>query len=203
MMPSDAELVAQIRAHNADAFEALSIRYREIIYRHVFSTIHDSDATEDVVQEVFLRIWTHAEQWNGRGTFKAWLFRIATNFALNHLRTLRRRKQQLAGLLSTQGAVRDIQDQQVAIRHGYREGLQPIEIYALAIGAREQLAQTHQEWRQIEQEIHKRSIAKSFSVLARAMRAEQPGIVFAHAASIGEIDPLTERDSRLFVGLPV
>ncbi|MBA2396848.1 MAG: RNA polymerase sigma factor [Ktedonobacteraceae bacterium] len=94
MMPSDAELVAQIRAHNADAFEALSIRYREIIYRHVFSTIHDSDATEDVVQEVFLRIWTHAEQWNGRGTFKAWLFRIATNFALNHLRTLRRRKQQ-------------------------------------------------------------------------------------------------------------
>ncbi len=111
--------------------------------------------------------------------------------------------QQLAGLLSTQGAVRDIQDQQVAIRHGYREGLQPIEIYALAIGAREQLAQTHQEWRQIEQEIHKRSIAKSFSVLARAMRAEQPGIVFAHAASIGEIDPLTERDSRLFVGLPV
>jgi RNA polymerase sigma-70 factor, ECF subfamily len=94
MMPSDAELVVRIREHDADAFEALSIRYREIIYRHVLSIIHDSDATEDVVQEVFLRIWTHAEQWNGRGTFKAWLFRIATNFALNYLRTLKRRKQQ-------------------------------------------------------------------------------------------------------------
>lgn len=111
--------------------------------------------------------------------------------------------QQLAGLLSTQGTVRDIQGQQIAIQHGYREGLQPVEIYALAIGAREHFAQTHQEWKQIEQEIQKRSIAKSFSVLARAMRAEQPGIVFAHAASIGEIDPLTDRDSRLFVGLTV
>jgi len=36
---------------------------------------------------------------------------------------------------------------------------------------------------------------------ARAMRAEQPAIVFAHAASIGEIDPLTDPDSRLFAGL--
>ncbi len=80
--------------HNTDAFEELSTRYREIIYRHVFSTVRDSDATEDVVQEVFLRIWIHAEQWNGNGTFKAWLFRIASNLALNYLRTVRRRRQQ-------------------------------------------------------------------------------------------------------------
>ncbi|MBV9614872.1 MAG: RNA polymerase sigma factor [Ktedonobacteraceae bacterium] len=93
-MPSDSELVAMMREHNTDAFEELSARYREIIYRHVLSTVHDSDAAEDVVQEVFLRIWTHAEQWNERGTFKAWLFRIATNLALNYLRTLRRRRQQ-------------------------------------------------------------------------------------------------------------
>ena len=94
MMPSDSELVARVREHSTDAFEELSARYREIIYRHVLSTLHDNDATEDIVQEVFLRIWTHANQWNGRGTFKAWLFRIATNLALNYLRTLKRRRQQ-------------------------------------------------------------------------------------------------------------
>ncbi len=109
---------------------------------------------------------------------------------------------QLVGLLSTQGTVRDIQGQQIVVRHGYRDGLQPAEIYALAVGARESLARLHQDWMQIELEIRKRSVTKSFSVLARAMRAEQPGIVFAHAASIGEVDPLTDRDSRLFVGLP-
>ena len=94
MMPSDSELVARVREQSTDAFEELSARYREIIYRHVLSTLHDNDATEDIVQEVFLRIWTHADQWNARGTFKAWLFRIATNLALNYLRTLKRRRQQ-------------------------------------------------------------------------------------------------------------
>jgi len=38
-------------------------------------------------------------------------------------------------------------------------------------------------------------------VLARAMRAEQPALVFAHAAAIGERDPLTDPDGRLFAGL--
>ncbi|MDQ2886474.1 MAG: sigma-70 family RNA polymerase sigma factor [Chloroflexota bacterium] len=94
MTPSDQELIALIRAQDTDAFEILSLRYRELIYRHVLHTVRDNDAAEDVVQEVFLRIWTRAEQWNGRGTFKAWLFRIATNLALNYLRALKRRKQQ-------------------------------------------------------------------------------------------------------------
>jgi hypothetical protein len=108
----------------------------------------------------------------------------------------------LTALLSTQGAVRDIHGTQVPIRHGYRDGLQPAEIYALAIGGREAFAQVQQAWQQIMQEIRQRDRATSFHVLARAMRAEQPAIVLAHAASIEEIDPLTDRDSRLFVGLP-
>src|SRR5258708_7198080 len=94
MTPSDQELIALICKHDASAFEVLSARYREVIYRHILHAVHDNDATEDVVQEVFLRIWTRAEQWNGRGTFKAWLFRIATNLTLNYLRTLRRCRQQ-------------------------------------------------------------------------------------------------------------
>jgi RNA polymerase sigma-70 factor (ECF subfamily) len=93
-MSSDAELVARVCEHDTQAFEALSTRYRAMIYRHVLATLHDSSAAEDVVQEVFLRVWTHAVQWNGRGTFQAWLFRIATNLALNTLRTVQRRRQQ-------------------------------------------------------------------------------------------------------------
>ncbi len=105
--------------------------------------------------------------------------------------------EQLTALLCTQGAVSDIQGNAVPIRHGYRDGLQPAEIYALAIGAREGFAQIQGEWLQLSQEIRKRDRAQSFHVLARAMRAEQPAIVFAHAASIGEIDPLIDVDSRL------
>ncbi len=109
--------------------------------------------------------------------------------------------ERLTGLLSTQGVVKDILDRPVPIRHGYRDGLPPTELYALAIGARESFAQVQREWMEVSQEIRKRDGARSFHVLARAMRAEQPALVFAHAASIGEVDPLTDPDSRLFAGL--
>lgn len=93
-MLSDAELITRICQHDAHAFETLSARYRESIVRHVGTILRESSSTDDIVQEVFLRVWLHAEQWRGEGTVKAWLFRISTNLAFNHLRTLRRRQQQ-------------------------------------------------------------------------------------------------------------
>ncbi len=91
MQPSDAELVAGICAQDASCFELLSNRYRELVFRHVLVLLHDNDASEDVVQETFLRVWQKAEQWQGQGHFKGWLLRTATNLALNHLRSARRR----------------------------------------------------------------------------------------------------------------
>lgn len=109
--------------------------------------------------------------------------------------------QDLLTMLSGQGLVRDSQGRQLAIRHGYRAGLSAAELFALAIGARERLALVLQDMLQLHQEVRQRNRSRSFYVLARAMRAEQPALVFAHAASIGEVDPLTDLDSRLFVGL--
>lgn len=84
----------QIQERNAAAFEVLFARYRDAVRRHLASTVRDANAAEDLVQEVFLRVWTRAEQWDERGAFKAWLFRIATNLALNHLRSVSRRREQ-------------------------------------------------------------------------------------------------------------
>ena len=50
--------------------------------------------TQDIVQEVFLRVWTRAYQWNGRGKVKSWIYRIATNLSLNALRSKKRHPQQ-------------------------------------------------------------------------------------------------------------
>jgi len=94
MMPSDQDLMGRIRARDANAFDTLFARYREMLRRHLMRTVRDESAAEDLLQEVFLRVWTCAEQWDGRGTFKAWLFRIGTNQALNHLRTVRRQREQ-------------------------------------------------------------------------------------------------------------
>ena len=90
---TDHELIRQICAGDASAFEALFGRYHESVRRHLLRTLRDEHAAEDLTQEVFLRIWTRADQWNGLGAFRAWALRIATNLALNHLRTVRRRRE--------------------------------------------------------------------------------------------------------------
>jgi RNA polymerase sigma-70 factor, ECF subfamily len=94
MAPTDQELIERVRIRDEAAFELLSDRYREAVRRHLLRTVRDPDAAQDLLQEVLLRVWTRADQWDGRGSFRAWLFRVATNLALNHLRTVRRRRQQ-------------------------------------------------------------------------------------------------------------
>jgi RNA polymerase sigma-70 factor, ECF subfamily len=92
--PSDAELASRIQHHDEVAFEALFARYGDALARHVTGYVRDETAAEDLVQEIFLRVWTRAEQWSGQGNFKAWLYRIATNLTLNYLRSLRRHPSQ-------------------------------------------------------------------------------------------------------------
>ncbi len=90
----DSDLIRQVQAQQAGAFDLLFERHASAIRRHLLHIVRDDHTAEDLLQEVFLRVWTHAEQWNGQGAFKGWLFRIATNTALNHLRSQRRRPQQ-------------------------------------------------------------------------------------------------------------
>jgi RNA polymerase sigma-70 factor (ECF subfamily) len=52
---------------------------------HLGRYVAPADA-EDLLQELWLRVWQRAEQWEGRGRPLAWLLAIATNLALNHLR---------------------------------------------------------------------------------------------------------------------
>jgi RNA polymerase sigma-70 factor (ECF subfamily) len=101
-MSSDRALVECALAGDGAAFDALLERYRAPIRRHLLRYTHDDAATQDLLQETFLRVWTRGEQWDGRGTFRAWLYRIATNLALNHLRTVRRRRETS---LETEGEV--------------------------------------------------------------------------------------------------
>lgn len=90
---SDASLLGRICERDADAFETLLARYQESVRGHLLRIVRDPNTTEDLTQEVFVRVWTRGEQWNGHGPFRVWLLRIATNLALNYLRTVRRRRE--------------------------------------------------------------------------------------------------------------
>ena len=99
------------------------------------------------------------------------------------------------------GPVLDVDGELVMIRHSLRDGLTSRELYAQAVGARRGLGQVALNVSDAGREMFEASLPTGYSVLARAMRSKRPGIVFAHAAATGEVDPLTDLDSRLFVGL--
>ncbi|HUT73806.1 MAG TPA: sigma-70 family RNA polymerase sigma factor [Armatimonadota bacterium] len=79
------ELMRRIRAGDAGALDDLIARHGRILRSHIERYVPSADA-QDLLQELWLRVWQRAHQWDGRGRLLAWLLTIATNLALNHLR---------------------------------------------------------------------------------------------------------------------
>lgn len=92
---SDEQLLSRIAAGDHVAFAALADRHRDVVRRQTQRIVRDETAAEDLVQETLLRIWLRAGQWNGDGSAAAWVLRIATNLALNHLRSRQRHPEAL------------------------------------------------------------------------------------------------------------
>ena len=106
-------------------------------------------------------------------------------------------------MLGVNRAVTDVHGQPAIIRHGFRDGVSPEDFIKLVPGARAGMGRIWQQWEEQGATTLNNGAVKSFNVLARARRAQHPGVVFARAAATGEIDPLVDTDSRLFVGLTV
>lgn len=115
----------------------------------------------------------------------------------------RSRLYRIACCVGARGTVLDLRGRDIIVRNGYSDGLTPGELYPLSVTSREEIVRLNLERQRIELELRNDSEPAGFTVLVRAMRAKHPGVVFARAAATGEVDPLTDVDSRLFVGLPV
>jgi len=88
----DEELVAQLSRQDVKAFEALYDRYGNIVYSVSLRILGDVQAAEDVVQEVFLRVWRKPDHYDtARGRFLTWLLSVARNRAIDEHRSRGRR----------------------------------------------------------------------------------------------------------------
>ena len=83
-------LVQQLQNHDAAAFESLMERYAGRVYRLAHGITRDTMAAEEVVQDVFLKLFSAIETFEGRSTLGTWIYRITTNVALNKRRGKRR-----------------------------------------------------------------------------------------------------------------
>ena len=82
----DVELVRLAQAGEERAFEALVVKYQRRIARHVARYVRRASDVEDVVQDTFIRAYRGLASFRGDSAFYSWLYRIATNAALNFLK---------------------------------------------------------------------------------------------------------------------
>ena len=83
---NDAELVRRARARDDGAFRAIMQRHNRRLYRIVRGILRNDHEAEDVVQEAYVRAFTHLEGFRGDSSLGTWLARIAMNEALGRLR---------------------------------------------------------------------------------------------------------------------
>jgi RNA polymerase sigma-70 factor, ECF subfamily len=86
---SDAEIMLQVKAGDDSAFEYLVQKYRRPMVSFMFRMAHSNAIAEDLAQEVFLRVYRSRESYEASAKFTTWLYRIATNLAVNHARDTR------------------------------------------------------------------------------------------------------------------
>ena len=84
-----------LREIDEPAFSGLAERHRRELHVHCYRMLGSFEDAEDTVQETFLRAWRRRETFEGRSTFRAWLYRIATNASLDLL--ARRRPEPATG----------------------------------------------------------------------------------------------------------
>ena len=88
---TDEDLLRRVAARDPAALASLYDRYAPLVYGLARRIVRDEDQAEDLVQEVFLRLWNRPEVYDrGRGTFRAWLLSIAHHLAVDVLRRRRR-----------------------------------------------------------------------------------------------------------------
>ncbi len=96
MARSDVQLMLEVKAGDETSFELLLRKYRTPLVNFLYRMVRDRGTAEDLAQEVFLRVYRARLEYAPSAKFTTWMFRIATNLALNALRDGRHRQQEIS-----------------------------------------------------------------------------------------------------------
>jgi RNA polymerase sigma-70 factor (ECF subfamily) len=82
----DADVVALAQKGREVAFRELIRRYERPVFSLIYRMVRDSTAAEDLAQDSFIKVLNHIDKYRPEFKFSSWLFKIANNIAIDHLR---------------------------------------------------------------------------------------------------------------------
>ncbi len=88
---NDADLVQRLRQGDESAMREVVERYQQRLFALIYGIVRDRHEVEDVAQEVFLKVFTRIDRFNGQSRFYTWLYRVAANAAKDHVKKRSRR----------------------------------------------------------------------------------------------------------------
>ncbi|MBC8984944.1 sigma-70 family RNA polymerase sigma factor [Pedobacter sp. N36a] len=92
-IPNDVFLLRRVAAGDEDAFSKLFDDYQQQVSGFVFSIIGDKELTQEIVQDIFIKVWQKKEELLEIQKFDAYLFVLSKNYTLNCIRKIQREQQ--------------------------------------------------------------------------------------------------------------
>ncbi|HEV7510875.1 MAG TPA: sigma-70 family RNA polymerase sigma factor [Candidatus Acidoferrum sp.] len=96
MARTDVQLMLDVKAGDEQSFALLLHRYRRPLVNFLYRMVRNREQAEDLAQEVFIRVYRARADYVPSAKFTTWLFRIATNLALNSLRDTRHQRMEVS-----------------------------------------------------------------------------------------------------------
>lgn len=85
------EIINELKQRNGNVFEAFIKQYQDMVYNTALGILQDEDDADDATQEVFIKVYNSVENFNEQSSLKTWLYRIAVNKSIDHLRARERK----------------------------------------------------------------------------------------------------------------
>ena len=175
---TDAQIMLRAKAGDESAFAYLVQKYRRPMVSFMYRMSHNAAAAEDLAQEVFLRVYRSRTSYEASAKFTTWLYRIATNLAVNHARDTRNeRPDKMASLDEPDeetGTTMDVADSTLTVEQAIlrRERMEAIRAKVQALPERQRMAVIMHKYQQMDYkqigEVLKLSESATKSLLFRA-----------------------------------
>jgi len=175
---SDAQVMLRVKAGDQSAFDYLVQKYRRPLVSFMYRMARNTAAAEDLAQEVFLRVYRSRANYEASAKFTTWLYRIATNLAVNHARDTRHERPEVTVSLDEPnedtGATLELPDANLTVEQAMvrRERMLAIRSKVEALPEQQRMAVIMHKYQQMDykqiSEVLKKSESATKSLLFRA-----------------------------------